>query len=1354
MSVRAGVLRFVLATVCLFVALAASAASVTALIPSTAPHGARAIIVGAGLDAGTLNITFAGAAQATILSRNATSVEIVVPSTATSGTVQVGINGVTVASLPFALAPDAPFVKVVTLAASDQAHDLVKNPAAAAVITANGVLVVADTAHHRVVTVSPAGLLSVLAGSGTPGMMDGNGAQAQFKEPAGIAVDQTRKIIYVADTGNNAIRAVTYDGRVTTLVSAQGGFKQPRGLAVDSAGIVYVADSGSDDIKSVTPAGVVTNFAGGVHNGFADGSAAQALFKGPEGIAVSASGEVFVADTQNNAIRKIANGNVTTVAGTGHGGFLDGAATVAEFKQPSGVAVDDAGNLLVADTMNHSLRLITLGSSNVVVKTIAGMTKEGYADGDPATAQFKQPHGVVFSGAGFIADTYNDALRVIYAALTLSAIDPHLGDPSGGTAVRLFGTSFVPGATEVTFGGIPASSITYVASTELIAITPPHVAGFVDVAVATPAGRATLQNGFQYTSPFTTLNITPPSATLSSGQRQQFTATGVRSDSTTADLTTRASWSSSNASVATIDASGLAVAVGSGTTTITATFENLVQSAQLTVSDLPPDPSTVATPIDLTVVSSISDTVQFLYSGPNPVQRGVTPGAIDRTRIAVVRGQVVAANGAPLPGVRVSWLGRPQFGYTLTRADGMYDLVVNGGGQVVIQYQKSGYIETHRRTSTPWRDFVVMDDVYLAAYDTVAARITMGAAAMQTVRGSVVTDRDGSRRATLLIPAGTTATIETASGSQSAATLTIRATELSVGPNGPKMMPAPLPPASAYTYCAEFSADEAVAANANSIRFSTPIAVYVDNFLGVPVGTPVPAGYYDRSLAAWVPMDDGVVLRIIAVSNGMASVDLTGDGVPDDASSIGISPEELRQLAVLYQPGQSLWRATTDHFTPIDYNFPGNGFRPAQSQLIVPAGALAPANGQPQLSQAVDSPTTRCGSVIDCHNQVYGESIPIAGTPFALQYQSSEAAGYLTGRTVDIPISGVTVPDVLRRIDVDVSILGRRFHFERPPQPNQSLRFTWDGKDAYGRQVQGSQSAQISIGYVYDAVVYTRPPVLLVRRSFNTFSESGEPLIKGRQDYVLAQQSTVLLGGLAASPMGLGGWRIDAHQVLNPSRALYRGPAETQTMSLQQPIVSTFAGGGPSVAPSDFAINAALGIPVAVAPAPDGSVYVSEWGSTGIIRRIAGGIITPALSLPSPTEIMVFGPDDALYFVRNGRLFRGDPATRAVTELATPPGCCQALAFGPEGSLYIAGSRGIVRMNADATFSRLTGDSSLPRIARPDGLPALTTNIGSVNGIAVGPDGSIYFSVFALVYRIPPDGIIEHLPAPGGSEPA
>jgi DNA-binding beta-propeller fold protein YncE len=145
---------------------------------------------------------------------------------------------------------DGTYVRTATLAASDKAHDVLKAPSHVAVEISTGIIVVADTLHHRIVTVAPDGTIAVLAGSGSPGLANGAGTAAMFSRPRGVAVDDARRLIYVADTDNNVIRAVTYDGVVTTLAGsgrpddavgsgALASFKQPFGVATDSAGNLY-----------------------------------------------------------------------------------------------------------------------------------------------------------------------------------------------------------------------------------------------------------------------------------------------------------------------------------------------------------------------------------------------------------------------------------------------------------------------------------------------------------------------------------------------------------------------------------------------------------------------------------------------------------------------------------------------------------------------------------------------------------------------------------------------------------------------------------------------------------------------------------------------------------------------------------------------------------------------------------------------------------------------------------------------------------------------------------------------------------------------------------------------------------
>lgn len=1267
------------------------------------------------------------------------------------------------------LAAAQEFVKITTVAASTQDHDVFKDPQAVAVDLPGGTVFIADRGHHRIASVDPAGTVTVIAGSGTPGKVDGFGAAAQFKEPQGIAVDSVRRVIYVADTGNHLIRRMTFDGLVTTFagtgrgedrdgIGTDAGFKEPVGLALDLTGNLYVADSGNDKIRMVTPSGTVTTFAGTGRPGYGDGPAALALFKGPRGVAVSPLGVVFVADTKNHAIRRIAGGVVSTLAGTTHGGSVDGPPNVAEFKEPSGIAVDDLGYLWIADTKNHQIRRI---GADGTTTTVTGDGKPGHVDGaDLLRAAFHEPAAVVAAGAVFIADSKNDALRMLVPLLVGGDFSPRSGSPSGGDTVHIFGSGFMPGRTTVTFGGVPAASVVYVSSTELVVITPARPVGDAEVRVTTLAGSVAMALPFRFVAPFTSITVAPTSATIDVGRTQQFTATGIRPDQTTADLTNQVTWSSSNPSIATIDAHGLARGITAGSATITAAFENFSRTAAITVrtpETLPPDPASTATPIDPTVVSDMSRSVQFLYTGPNAIQKNVQSGAIDPRRIAVIRGRVLDGQGSPLGGVRVSVLDRSYFGFTLTRADGMFDLAVSGGGELTIVFAKTGWIAVQRRAWTPWRDYVVLDDVWMTPYDEAATVIQLGGASMQAVQGSPVSDGDGARRATLLIPSGTTATIRTFTGSQPAPVLTIRATEYSIGPNGPKRMPAALPPTSAYTYCVELSADEVVAANALGVTFSKPLAFYVDNFLGFPVGTVVPVGYYDRTKGAWIASDNGVVIEILSTDGGTATIDATGDGIAD--VPLGVTAEELQKLAVNFTSGQTLWRAQITHFTPWDLNF----------SYIPPVGAAPPHQPQPTWFRGVEKPQTKCSSTIDCHNQVFGEAIPIDGTPFSLRYQSDHASGYKAGNGVEIPLSGATLPEPLKRIDLEISVQGRMIKHSFPVAPNQTFRFDWDGLDAYGRDLQGMQIARIRVGYAYDGVYASAPEI---QRAFA--SVSGIPISTNRgtrQELVFWQDSQALVGSLDDLPLGFGGWTLDAMKTLEPASGIVHGGAAAQrTGDMQRNMIDLFAGGGTAFGNGDggFARDATLQLAWAVAAAPDGTVYVSDW-SAGRIRRIRLGLISTAVANTGSVNAMAVGADEALYYAVGSQIRRWSPLTGISTPYAgfagSPAsvdddgipaadanlGTVEALAFGPDGNLYLGGSR-IRRISADGVIYGVTGPTTLPVVANPEGRPALSTNVGQIEGLAVGIDGTVYFTRSTnsgRVFAIPPDGTIRRFAGTG-----
>ncbi len=285
-------------------------------------------------------------------------------------------------------------------------------------VDVSGAVYVADYSNNRIRKISPEGVVSTLAGS-TQGFVDGTGAAAQFNRPYGVAVDSSGTV-YVADYSNHRIRKVTPDGVVTTLAGSSYGyadgtgaaarFAYPRGVAVDGTGTLYVADSGNHRIRKITPDGVVTTLAGSAQ-GYADGTGAAAQFFFPYGLAFDRSGDIYVADTVNNRIRKITPaGVVTTVAGS-TGGFADGTGTATQFSSPQGVVVDSSGTVYVSDFWNHRLRKIT---SAGVVTTVAGSTS-GYVEGSGAVAQLNGPSGVAVDSAGtvYVADSMNHRIRKI-----------------------------------------------------------------------------------------------------------------------------------------------------------------------------------------------------------------------------------------------------------------------------------------------------------------------------------------------------------------------------------------------------------------------------------------------------------------------------------------------------------------------------------------------------------------------------------------------------------------------------------------------------------------------------------------------------------------------------------------------------------------------------------------------------------------------------------------------------------------------------------------------------------------------------------------------------------------------------
>jgi hypothetical protein len=332
------------------------------------------------------------------------------------------------------------------------------------------------------VTTSPATLVvntplivSTLAGqAGTSGGTDGTGTAARFSSPSDVAVDNAGNV-FVADTGNHTVRKITPAGVVVTLVGEVGvsgssdgsgaaRFNHPTGIAVDGSGVVYVADTDNNSIRKVTTTGAVFTLAGHAGTtGSADGTGTAATFNSPSGIAVDGTGNLFVADSLNHTIRKVTPaGAVTTIAGTaGSSGAVDGTGSAARFHGPQGLVLDSSGNLYVADTNNSTIRKIVTATG--AVTTLTGQAgNPGSTDGSSSQARFYYPSGVAVDGTGnlYVADTDNDSLRQISSTGAVSTIAGAAGTSGSADGVGLAARFYFP--TGITADG---SGNIYVADT-------------------------------------------------------------------------------------------------------------------------------------------------------------------------------------------------------------------------------------------------------------------------------------------------------------------------------------------------------------------------------------------------------------------------------------------------------------------------------------------------------------------------------------------------------------------------------------------------------------------------------------------------------------------------------------------------------------------------------------------------------------------------------------------------------------------------------------------------------------------------------------------------------------------------
>ncbi|HEY9001813.1 MAG TPA: NHL repeat-containing protein [Mucilaginibacter sp.] len=277
----------------------------------------------------------------------------------------------------------------------------------------SGNVYVADVGNFVVRKISTDSIVSTFAGSGQTGYNDVQAGSAHFDGPSGLTIDNAGNI-YVADAVGGTIRKITPDGYVSTIAGGDGIyiFYIPKSLTVTATGDIYVADTFHHLIQKVSPGGSVTVFAGSGNPGSADGLKTAASFNYPSAIVSDKDQNLYVADAGNNTIRKITpDGMVTTLAGNGIAGFADGKGSAALFKYPQGITIDGDNNLYVADGQNNMIRKVDLNGN---VTTIAGSGSPGHQDGVGRQATFNYPLGLSTDASGniYVADD-NGRIRKI-----------------------------------------------------------------------------------------------------------------------------------------------------------------------------------------------------------------------------------------------------------------------------------------------------------------------------------------------------------------------------------------------------------------------------------------------------------------------------------------------------------------------------------------------------------------------------------------------------------------------------------------------------------------------------------------------------------------------------------------------------------------------------------------------------------------------------------------------------------------------------------------------------------------------------------------------------------------------------
>jgi RHS repeat-associated protein len=583
-------------------------------------------------------------------------------------------------------------------------------------------------------------------------------------------------------------------------------------------------------------------------------------------------------------------------------------------------------------------------------------------------------------------------------------------------------------------------------------------------------------------------------------------------------------------------------------------------------------------------------------------------------------------------------------------------------------------------------------------------------------------------------------------------------------------MPGTLPGSSAYTYAVDFTVDEAEALGATKVDFAVPVYSYMENFVGVPVGTQIPVGYYDKALGIWIPSSDGRVIKISSISSGKANLIVDTSGTPatdGKLDSLGFTDEERVTLASLYSVNQTLWRVPITHFTPYDYNYP----------YRLPDDAEPPRGKPPQRDESTGKCNTESGSIINCQNQALGETVSFPGLP-SMNYRSDRVAARRWNR-LTIDVTGATYPGSILDIRLEIKVAGRKFSYSYSPDANIKQEFEWDGLDAYGRRLSGKQPYSYTIFYKYPTE-YAVPRTLPSnssgasldngQQSFGLAGVGGfSSSVPARADYDLSDTYTGYLGVEEINDLGPG-WSLENHHSYDPTVGiLHMGSGEDKGVESGLGAIYTIAGGGTNDNPYGVpATTAEFGAISEMDVGPDGSIYLADRFAAVIWKVDRSGLITFLATAKSWHDVKV-APDGSLYladadnneiwkYSTSGVLTRvagtgtagfsgdGGLATDAKLNHATN------IDVGPDGSLYIVDRSNfrIRKVSPSGIIQTIAGTGSTS--FNGDSLQGPETNMGP-GSLAVMDDGTIYFSdpSTGRIRKMDPSGMITTVAGNGTS---